>query len=61
MNFTVELSLEQAEQVTRDYLIDLLNDIECVPFGDPNMIECLNRLVSYMSVPGEWKDGRHDD
>ena len=58
---TVALTYEQREQVARDYLIDLLEDIEFVPFGDPNTIEVLNRVISYMSPPGQWEDGKYDE
>lgn len=56
---SVELNVEQAEQVTREYLIDLLDDVN-IPFGDPNMTECVHRLIAYMSTPGTWEDGKYD-
>ena len=56
---TIALNYEQREQVTKDYLIELLEDMK-VPFGDPALQECVNRLIAYMSVPGEWEDGQYD-
>lgn len=59
MKYPIELSIEQAEMVTREYLIDLLGDVN-VPFTDPKLTESLNFLIAYMSVPGEWEEGRYD-
>ena len=59
--FNVELSVEQAEKVTREFLIDLLDDVND-PFGDdPSMSDCVYRLIAYMSTPGTWKGGKYDD
>lgn len=57
---TIALTYEQREQVTKDYLIELLYDIEVIPFGDPVLVQSVNRLIAYMSVPGEWEDGQYD-
>lgn len=57
--FSVELSPEQAEEVTREYLVDLLDEIS-VPFTDPKMIECVNRLIAWMSQPESWEGGKYD-
>ena len=57
---TIALTYEQREQVARDYLIELLEDIEFVPFGDPKMVETVNQLIAYMSSPGAWEDGKYD-
>ena len=57
--FSVELSVEQAEKVTREYLIDLLDD-DNIPFGDPIMTVCVYRLIAYMSTPGTWEEGKYD-
>lgn len=58
--FTVELEFDQAEEVSRGYLINLLSDINAHPF-DSELIEPLNRLIAYMSTPGTWEDGKYDD
>lgn len=58
--FEVSLSHEQAEEVTREFLIDLLEDLN-VPFTDPVMLQNINQLVSWMSPPGSWKDGKYDE
>ena len=56
MSFKVELEFEQVERISRDYLIDLLED--CT---SPKVIESLNCAISYMSVSGTWEDGKYDD
>ena len=57
---TIALSYEQREQVARDFLIDLLEDIEDVPFGDRNMVDAVNRIIAFCSPPGSWEDGKYD-
>ena len=57
---TVALTYEQREQVARDFLIDLLEDIEDIPFGDRNMPDALNRIIAWCSAPGSWEDGQYD-
>ena len=57
---TIALTYDQREQVARDFLIEFLEDIEDVPFGDAILVEKVNQLVSYLSVPGEWEKGQHD-
>ena len=57
---TVALTYEQREQVARDFLIDLLEDIEHVPFGDPSMVDAMNRIIAFCSPPGSWEDGQYD-
>lgn len=59
ISYIVDLDMEQAEGVTRDYLIDLLDDIN-VPFSDPAFIKSINCLIAYMSTPGTWEDGKYD-
>lgn len=58
---TVALTYEQREQVARDFLIDLLEDIEDVPFGDRNMVDALNQIIAFCSSPGSWENGKYDD
>lgn len=58
---TVALNWEQREQVTRDFLIDLLEDIEHVPFGDRNMVDSLNQIIAFCSAPGSWENGKYDE
>jgi len=58
---TVALTYEQREQVARDFLIDLLEDIEDVPFGDRNMVDALNQIIAFCSAPGSWENGKYDD
>lgn len=60
MKYSVDLNLEQAESITRDYLVDMLDDLN-VPFTDPTLIESINRLIAYLSVPGTWEDGKYDN
>lgn len=58
---TVALNWEQREQVARDYLIDLLEDVEDIPFdGRPSLVESINNIIAYMSVPGSWQGGAFD-
>lgn len=57
---TVALTYEQREQVAKDFLIDLLEDIEYVPFGDPTMVESVHRIIAFCSPPGSWEDGKYD-
>ena len=57
---TVALTYEQREQVAKDFLIDLLYDIEDVPFGDPTMVENIHRIIAFCSAPGSWEDGKYD-
>lgn len=57
--FTVDLEFDQAEEVSREYLISLLSDINA-PLFDPEMIKTLNRLIAYMSPPGTWEEGKFD-
>jgi len=57
---TVALSYEQREQVAKDFLIDLLYDIEDVPFGDPSMVDSIHRIIAFCSAPGSWEDGKYD-
>ena len=48
---TVALNWEQREQVARDYLIDLLEDVEDIPFdGRTSLVESINNIIAYMSV-----------
>ena len=58
-NYSVDLNLDQAGGIARDYLIDLLDDLN-VPFTDPTLIKSINQLIAYMSVPGTWEDGKYD-
>lgn len=58
--FEVSLSHEQTEALTREFLIDLLEDLN-VPFTDPVMLQNINQLISWMSPPGSWKDGKYDE
>ena len=57
---TVALTYEQREQVARDFLIDLLEDVEHVPFGDPSIVDSINRIIAFCSPPGSWEDGKFD-
>ena len=57
---TIALTYDQREQVARDFLIELLEDIEHVPFGDPLFVKSVNQLIAYLSVYGEWDNGKHD-
>lgn len=57
--YSVDLNLDQAGGIARDYLIDLLDDLN-VPFTDPTLIKSINQLIAYMSVPGTWEDGKYD-
>lgn len=57
---TIALTYDQREQVARDFLIDLLDDIEYVPFGDPTMSVAIHRIIAYCSAPGSWEDGKYD-
>jgi len=57
---TIALTYDQREQVARDFLIEFLEDIEDVPFGDAILVEKVNQLIAYLSVPGEWEKGQHD-
>tara|TARA_E500000318_G_C3398122_1_gene148713 strand:+ start:99 stop:296 length:198 start_codon:yes stop_codon:yes gene_type:complete len=57
---TVALTYEQREQVARDFLIDLLEDIAYVPFGDPTMVDAVNRIIAFCSPPDTWEDGKYD-
>lgn len=60
MPYNVELDTEQSDKITREVLIDMLEDLN-IPFTDPNMVECVNRLIAWMSPPGTWQDGKYDD
>lgn len=57
---TIALTYKQREQVAKDFLIDLLADVEDVPFGDPQIVDSINRIISFCSRPGEWQDGAFD-
>lgn len=57
---TVALTYKQREQVAKDFLIDLLYDIESIPFGDPQMVDSIHRIIAWTSPPGSWEDGRYD-
>lgn len=57
---TIALTFDQREQVARDYLIQLLEDFECVPFGDTKLVNSLNTIIAYMSPLGEWAEGQYD-
>lgn len=57
---TIALNYEQREQVARNYLIELLEDIEDVPFGDRQMVESINRIIAFMSPPQTWEGGKYD-
>jgi hypothetical protein len=57
---TVALTYKQREQVARDFLIDLLEDIEHVPFQDPSMVDAMNRIIAFCSPPGSWENGQYD-
>ena len=57
---TIALTYDQREQVARDFLIEFLEDVEDIPFGDALLVETVNRLIAYLSVPGEWEKGQHD-
>lgn len=56
---SLEIDLDQAEIVARDYLIDLLDMLEQVG-DDPATADAINRVIAYMSVPGTWKEGAYD-
>lgn len=58
-SYIVDLDIEQAEGVARDYLIDLLDDLN-IPFTDPALIKSINHLIAYMSTPGTWEEGKYD-
>ena len=58
---TVALNWEQREQVARDFLIDLLNDVEDIPFdGRTSLVESINQIIAYISPPGSWEGGAFD-
>lgn len=48
---TVALTYQQREQIAKDFLIDLLDDIEYVPFQDPIVIESLKRIINTLDYP----------
>jgi len=58
--FEVSLSHKQAEEVTREFLIELLEDLN-VPFTDPIMLQNISQLISWLSPPGTWKEGKNDE
>jgi hypothetical protein len=58
---TVALTYKQREQVARDFLIDLLEDIEHVPFQDPSMVDAMNRIIAFCSPSGSWENGQYDN
>ena len=57
---TIALTYEQREQVARDFLLELLYDLE-IPFQDAEHIVCIKRLIAYLSTPGDFLNGEFDE
>lgn len=58
-SFQVDLDIDQVEKITRECLLDFLDDIN-IPFQDPKIVDACHTVIAYMSVPGEYKDGKYD-
>ena len=58
-NFQVKLDMDQSEKLTREFLLDLVKDVN-IPFQDPKIVDACHTIIAYMSVPGEYEGGKYD-
>lgn len=59
---SMDISHDQACDLVKKILID---DLECVSSQElsseeKKLIEALNRVIAYYSIPGEWKEGVYE-
>ena len=61
-DLSVDISHDQACDLVKKILID---DLECVTSqelsnDDKKLVEALNRVIAYYSIPGEWVNGLYE-
>jgi hypothetical protein len=59
----MKLDYDQVETLTRDYLVQLLQDT--MQYAQPNekgalLLKSLNHTIAYLNPPGKWADGTYD-
>ena len=53
----VELDFDQCTEITRNTLLDL---VENDPITTDELKESIHRTIAYLSVPGEYMNGKYD-
>lgn len=57
----IDLTEEQKEYITRELLVDVLENLNVEVEGWDDVKLSLEKLIAYYSVPGTYKDGKYDD
>lgn len=55
LDINIHIDDNEAIAIARQVLLDQMHDV-----WDPQLMEAFHRVVAWMSVPGQYEDGRFD-
>jgi len=56
---TIELSYNEVENVTKQYLLSLVSN-EGIQLTSDEIVESLHKVIAFLSVPGTYMGGKYD-
>ena len=57
----ITLTEDQMEDITREVLLRLVNEVEDFAEETESLLLSLHRMISYFSVPGTYEEGKYDE